>query len=234
MADICYEYLNLMNKKSDIEIMSILNDFTTESSLLDLYESSNKENTIMKMLEKVSTVLLDSIASVFDMLSELFHKDGKISKDEYLKSRQGEMVFDYDIIKRQKYINNKANEGNKLHARILKGENVHDKVVHFVNDVFNTLDSKDGRNKIYATAAPLVYGYHTELKSTVSEFNNLRKNVYPKTSYPEEINTNDLKMIISTYKNLVTKSNNLTAMYFKEYDKLSRSDDKKIKTMKIK
>ena len=223
----------LINRKSEIEVMEILNSFTTESSVSAMYENEGLGNSISNTIQKIVKAILDSIASVFDMLSELFSKD-KISKDEYLRSRQGEMVFDYDIVKRQKYINSKAKEGNSLMKRLLNGEDVHSKVVDFVNGVARTLETKDGRNKIYATAAPLVYGYQIELKDTMQELNSLNKSTLYKVTTKEGFNKEDLKALMRTGQSLTAKSNNLVAMYFKRYDKLDRKDMKAYKSMRVK
>lgn len=223
----------LINRKSEIEIMSILNDFTTESSVSNMYENEGLGSSIANMLQKAVTAILDSIASVFDMLSNLFSKD-KISKEEYLMSRQGDMVFDYDIVKQQKYINSKAKEGNTLMKRLLRGENVHDKVVDFVNSTARFLESKDGRNKIYASAAPIVYGYHVDFKDTVSELKSLNRNTLYKVDNPDDFNSNDIKSIITTTQNLSARANNLFGMYFRQYDKLKKKDNKAYKTMRVK
>lgn len=223
----------LINRKSEIEVMEILNSFTTESSVSAMYENEGLGNSISNTIQKIVKAILDSIASVFDMLSELFSKD-KISKDEYLRSRQGEMVFDYDIVKRQKYINSKAKEGNNLMKRLLGGENVHDKVVNFVNSTARFLETKDGRNKIYATAAPLVYGYQIELKDTMQELNSLNKSTLYKVTTEEGFNKEDLKALMRTGQSLTAKSNNLVAMYFKQYDKLDKKDMKAYKSMRVK
>jgi len=222
----------LINKKSEIEIMSILNDFTTESALCSMYESDN-ENSIVKMLQRVSKAILDSIASVFDMIANLFGGNSKISKDEYLKSRQGDMIFKRDILKEQKYINGKAKEGNNIIKRLLNGEQVHDKVVNFVNDTARMLETPDGRNKIYAAAAPIVYGYYVDLKDTMTEFRNLNANVIRKMDHAD-LDNEDLKSVVRTIQNLTARSNNLVSMYFREYDKLSTKEDAKYKTMKVK
>ena len=144
------------------------------------------------------------------------------------------MVFDHDIIKEQKYINAKAKEGNNLLKRLLKGDQIHAKVVDFVNGVARTLESKDGRNKIYATAAPIVYGYHVELNSTVSELKSLNKNSLYKIDNPDDFNLEDVKAIMRTSQSMINRSNNLVAMYFRQYDKLDRKDNRAYKKMKVK
>lgn len=222
----------LINKKSEIEIMALTNEFNTSSKLMSLTESESVVNRISEFIHKVMQAILDSIASVFDSLSNLFNKDGKISKDEYLRSRQGEMVFDYNIVKQQNYINSKAKEGKSLLDKLLKGESVHDKVVRYVNDVARTLESKDGRNKIYATAAPIVYGAHVDFKDTMEDIKSLQ--LGHKLSYSEGVNTNDIQNCINTIKALNGRANNLVGMYFKEYDKLDKIDKRKMKGMKVK
>jgi hypothetical protein len=221
----------LIQKKSDIDVMSILNDYTLETSFIS--ESTGIGVALSNMISKVVKVILDAIASVFDMISGLFTKEN-ISKEEYLKSRQGDMTFDYDIVKQQKYINAKVKDGNSLMKRILRGENVHDKVVEFVNGAARMLDTKEGRNKIYAAAAPIVYGQQVELKKTVKEFEELNRDVLYKKDYPERFNFEDSKAIMREVQILSGRANMLTAMYFREFNKLNKKDMKRYKTMRIK